>query len=103
MNEMTKRPAVSTAENARLYVEDLLARYPSVTEGEKETILAFLNGSSALDTALLTCNEAIADNLKAFRQDHRKQLGFTPINWMILITILGLVAFAVYYMWDAGT
>lgn len=103
MNEMINETAVVTAENGRLYIENLLARYPSITEVEKQTILGFLNTSSALDTALLTYNEAIAENLKAFRQDNRKQLGFTPVNWMILAIIFGFVAFAVYYMWDAGT
>ena len=52
---------------------------------------------------MLTCNEAIAGNLKAFRQDNRKTLGVTPVNWLSLLILLGAVAIAIYYMWDAGT
>ena len=74
MNEMTNKTAVGTADSGRPYVEDLLSRYPAITDAEKLAILDFLNKSSALDSALLTCNEAIAENLKAFRQDNRKQL-----------------------------
>jgi hypothetical protein len=103
MNEMTNKTAVGTADSGRLYIEDLLSRYPAIAEAEKLAILDFLNKSSALDSALLTCNEAIAENLKAFRQDNRKQLGFTPVNWLIMASILVSVAFAIYYMWDAGT
>ena len=103
MNKMINKAAVGTADNGRLYAEELLARYPATTEDENQSILEFLSRSSALDSAMLTCNEAIADNLKAFRQDNRNKLGVTPVNWLSLLILLGAIAAAIYYMWDAGT
>lgn len=102
MSEIENGPAVPTAESGRLYIEKLLTKYPSTTDDENLAILEFLGNGSALDAALLTCNETIAEKLKAFRHDNRKQLGFTSRNWVGLAILLGLVALAVYLMWDLG-
>tara|TARA_R110001606_G_scaffold202496_11_gene350612 strand:+ start:2071 stop:2415 length:345 start_codon:yes stop_codon:yes gene_type:complete len=102
MNEIEKSRAAEAAANGRVYVESLLAKYPSTSDDEKEAILDFLTNVSALDAALLTCNETISEKLKAFRYDHRKQLGFTSRNWVGLAVLLGLVALAIYLLWDFG-
>ena len=102
MNEIENGTVVQTAESGRLYVEKLLTKYPSTTDDENLAILEFLGNGSALDAALLTCNETIAEKLKAFRHDNRKQLGFTSRNWVGLAIVLGLLALAVYLMWDLG-
>ncbi len=102
MNEIENGAVVQTAESGRLYIEKLLTKYPSVTDDENLAILEFLGNASALDAALLTCNEIIAEKLKAFRNDNRKQLGFTSRSWVGLAILLGLVALAVYLMWDLG-
>tara|TARA_R110000824_G_scaffold45651_9_gene131892 strand:- start:218 stop:562 length:345 start_codon:yes stop_codon:yes gene_type:complete len=103
MNDIEISPASRTADNGRLYIESLLAKYPSTTDDEKQAILDFLTKASSLDTGLLTCNQAISEKLKAFRYDNSKQLGFTSRNWISLAILLGFIALAVYFMWDLGS
>tara|TARA_R110000824_G_scaffold18510_22_gene73218 strand:- start:1258 stop:1635 length:378 start_codon:yes stop_codon:yes gene_type:complete len=102
MNEIDNGSAARTADNGRLYIESLLAVYPAVTEQDRLAILSFLSTAPALETALLTCNERIAERLKAFRHDHRKQLGVTMRNWLYLAILLSFVVFAVLLMSEAG-
>jgi hypothetical protein len=103
MNEIKSGSASQSAENGRLYIEGLLEKYPSITEGERLEILDFLSKASALDAALLTCNHAISEKLNAFKHDNRQQLGFTLRSWVVFAIMMSLIALAVYYMWDAGT
>tara|TARA_R110000765_G_scaffold10362_3_gene32201 strand:- start:228 stop:572 length:345 start_codon:yes stop_codon:yes gene_type:complete len=102
MNEIKSGSAPQAAEDGRKYIESLLVKYPSTTADEQQAILEFLTTASALDAALLTCNETVSEKLKAFRHDHRKRLGITLRSWLILAILLGLVAVAVYLMWDIG-
>ncbi|MEH6789551.1 hypothetical protein [Parasphingorhabdus sp.] len=102
MNGKENDSAAPAAENGRLHIESLLSKYPSVTAEERIAILTFLTTASALETALLTCNESITDRLEAFRHDNRKQLGITWQNWLFLGLLLGLVAYAVSLMWEVG-
>tara|TARA_R110002033_G_scaffold114000_1_gene158990 strand:- start:615 stop:950 length:336 start_codon:yes stop_codon:yes gene_type:complete len=102
MDEIKSDSAPPAAEDGRMYIESLLAKYPSTTDGEQQAILDYLTTASALDTALLTCNETVSEKLKAFRHDHRKQLGITLRSWLTLAILLSFVAVAVYLMWDFG-
>jgi len=102
MNEIKSESAPPAAEDGRMYIESLLAKYPSTTDGEQQAILDYLTTASALDTALLTCNETAAEKLKAFRHDHRRQLGITLRSWLALAILQGFVAVAIYYTWDIG-
>lgn len=102
MNEIGNKPASQTAESGRLYIEGLLEKYPAITDRETSEILDFLTKAPAIDAALLSCNDAIKENLKAFRYDNSKQLGFTLQGWLSLSGVLGLLALAIYFLWDSG-
>ncbi len=102
MNIVENSSVPDGAESRRLYIENLLAKYPTTTDAEKGEILSFITKASALDVALLTCNQAISEKLNAFKHDHRKQLGFTVRNWINFAALLGLVTVAVYFLSNFG-
>lgn len=81
-----------------MYIENLLTKYPATTDQEEREILIFITKGSALDAALLTCNDTIAEKLKMFKHDHRKQLGLTLRNWINFVGLLSSVGLAAYFL-----
>lgn len=53
---------------------ELLLRYPNLDESEERELLDFYNSAGAIDTALLTCNEALRPQIAAFLSDHKREL-----------------------------
>lgn len=100
MNKTEANPASQAEDSERLHMESLLENYPAITEQERLEILHFLTKASVIDAALLTCNDAIRENLEAFKLDNHKQLGITMKNWIYLLGLLGLSALAVYFLWE---
>lgn len=102
MNQL-KTSSASQAEGIdRLYIERLMEKYPDITGQERLEILHFLTKAPVIDTALLTCNDAIRENLEAFKLENQKQLGVTWKNWFYLIVLLSLFAIASYFLWGEG-
>jgi hypothetical protein len=52
----------------------LLARYPNLGETELARLINLYRGFSALDSALLLSDEALAPRLDRFTQDHRSKV-----------------------------
>ncbi|MEW4468935.1 hypothetical protein AB1K62_14005 [Parasphingorhabdus sp. JC815] len=75
MNELVNKPAIQVAESGHLYIEILLGKYPAISDQEAQQILEFLTTAPAIDAALLTCNDVIAENLKTFKHGYRKNIG----------------------------
>jgi hypothetical protein len=86
----------------RLHIEALLARYPDIHEDEVTEILEFHRSAPALETALLTCNDAVRDRYAQFQKDHSKYFGFRPRHYLLLAVILALIAIGTFYSWNAG-
>lgn len=102
MNQLEESSASQAEGGDRLYIESLLEKFPDITDQERLEILHFLSNAPAIDTALLTCNDAIRENLEAFKQENRKQLGVTWKNWVYLIVLLSLFTIAIYFLWGEG-
>lgn len=68
----TESPADSaTALARRTHIESLLDSYPDVSADELALLLRwFRSQASALDVAMLACNDAIAPGYGRFRRDH---------------------------------
>lgn len=95
--------ALQRAESGRSHIEYLLTKYPETNESENFEILSYLENSSAFDVAILTCNDAVSDNLRAFKRDNDQQLGLTLQGWACLAGLVAIVALSVYFLWDIGT
>jgi len=61
----------ATALARRTHIESLLETYPAVDGDELALLLRwFRKQASALDVAMLACNERIAPGYRQFRRDH---------------------------------
>ena len=80
----------------RLRAGELLMRYPDIDETEERELLDFYNSASALDTALLTCNEALRPNISAFLASHKRDLHHTArlgrLGWLVTVIGVGTMA-----------
>src|SRR5690606_41902391 len=102
MNQLEESSASQEEGGDRLYIESLLEKFPDITDQERLEILHFLSNAPAIDTAFLTCNDAIREHLEAFKQENRKQRGVTWEDWVYWIVLLSLCAVPIYFLWGEG-
>jgi len=83
-------------------VEDMLRRYPDLTDIERDEILAFLRSAPAIERGLLNGNEALSPQLDRFRADHARLFGIRRKELAIIAALIVVVVAAVLLLWDAG-
>ena len=89
-------PHVGSIGTPREQVRSLLARYPNVSETELARLISLYRGFSALDTALLLSEEALAPRLDRFMVDHRSKVrpAFRQYAGLLLYTVLTIAMLA---------
>jgi hypothetical protein len=83
-------------------VEQLLARYPGLTDPEIHEILLFLRKGKALEIGFLTSNEAIKPQLYRFRADHARDLTIGKRELAVVGLVMLILLAAVALLWNAG-
>jgi hypothetical protein len=83
-------PLGTPQEQARL----LIARYPNLSETELARLINLYREFSALDTALLLSDDALASRLDRFTSEHRSQVRppFRQYAGLLFYTVLTLAA-----------
>jgi hypothetical protein len=85
-------------------VEQLLARYPRISEAETSEVRNFLATAGHLDVGLVAGNEALSANLAAFRKDHARH--FRPklheLALFLLVTAGPVAALFWRYLGQGG-
>jgi hypothetical protein len=86
------QPVGTAHEQAKL----LLARYPNLSETELARLINLYRGFSALDTALILSDDALAPTLARFRAEHRSRVRppFRQYAGLLAYTVLTLAAVA---------
>ena len=103
MDSISKKHGVA-ANSARLrHIESLLARYPELSSEEEAEVLHYLRKGPLLDLGLLTGMESIRHALARFREDHRRELGLQPRDFLAPAAILLFVLIVGALAWNAGT
>src|SRR3982751_1444752 len=84
-------PRVAAAEAA-----ELVARYPNLSETELARLINLYRGFSALDTALILSDEALAPMLDRFTAEHRSKVRppFRQYAGLLFYTVLTVAALA---------
>ena len=79
---------------AQEQVQVLISRYPNLSETELARLINLYRGFSALDTALMLSDEALAPRLDRFTTDHRSSIRppFRQYAGLLFYTILTLGA-----------
>lgn len=95
-----RSPAVDPA---RLeHIQNLLSRYPDITEADREEILHFLKKGPPLDTALLGTVEPVRPQLDRFRADHRRHFEVGAKEYLLVAILLAALAALAALLWDSG-
>jgi hypothetical protein len=82
-------------------VSDLLARYPSVSDGESHEILSFLRNGRHLDIGLLTSNRRLRPKLDAFMADHKAHFRIGIGEGTAVIGGILLILALLWLVWEA--
>jgi len=93
-------PEERRPEQRRMAIEASVARYPDLADAELADVLHwFGKEATALDTAMLASNEAIAEPYRRLRADHLDRLGSgeKAVAWIVSALVLGGVA-ALWFM-----
>jgi hypothetical protein len=105
MNDRTAAPAGADAAAQRAQpnisqpsiaqMTDLLRRYPTIAEEERQHLLRFLTTGDPEDVARATYGAGLEPRVMAFRKDHPEQFpGFRswlPLLILLLVTVLGVL------------
>jgi len=86
----------------RLHIEGLLGRYPDIDDTETNQILYFFKHATALETALVTCNDKIRSNYHKFCEDHPRVFCLGPRDYMFVAIIFISIIISTYFLWNAG-
>jgi len=72
----------------------LLARYPRLSRRELDEVISFVQRASPAELRNLRSNPALPRNLDRLLSDQsaRLQHGSTPIPWLLVAALLGVVA-----------
>lgn len=88
---------------ARLeHIQDLLSRYPDISDADRGEILNYLRKGPPLDAALLTTVERIKPKLARFREDHRRHFAVGAKEYILVAVLLAVLVALFVFLWDAG-
>lgn len=83
----------------RFQAAALLARYPELDPNEVQELLDFYNSAPAIDTALLTCDEALRPQIASFLHDQAKQLRHTSRTGLLVFVSIASIGSMIYSIW----
>jgi hypothetical protein len=83
-------------------MQDLLSRYPQISDAEKQEVVRYLKKGPALDTALLTTVERIRPQLARFREDHRRHFAISAKEYAVIALLLVALVTVLALLWDSG-
>lgn len=93
-------PAVAADGNvARDRAIELLRRYPGLSEAEIGELVRFYREASALDTALISCDEMAARHSRQFERDHARAISRglqAPLVVVVIVCCCALIALGFY-------
>ena len=85
----------ASPEQRRIAIEADVARYPDLSDAELAEVLDwFREEATALDTAMVASNEALAEPYRRLRADHLDRLGpgEKAVAWIVGALVLGGIA-----------
>lgn len=84
-------------------IRAVFARYPNISNDERQQLTDFLKSGPLLDIGLLKGDEAIRYKIAAFEQEQEKALANAPMQMVVLLVIFVLLAVVCSALWDMGT
>lgn len=100
-NETTRQPACTIL---RAEIAAILARYPDLTDAELQRVLRwFSKEATAMDVAMLSCDEDIAPQYRQFRSDHIDRFGLRDMrNAAVFLGVVAGIPLACFLLWGSG-
>lgn len=97
------KPDTDDALARKQRIRAVFARYPNISNAERQQLTDFLKSGPLLDIGLLKGDEAIRYKIAAFEQEQEKALANAPIQMLVLLVIFVLLAAVCSTFWDMGT
>ena len=88
----------------RAEIAAIIARYPDLTDTELQRVLRwFRKEASAMDVAMLSCEEDIALQYRQFRSDHVDRFGLRDLrNASVFLGVIAGLSLACFLLWGSG-
>ncbi|WP_156139557.1 hypothetical protein [Sphingomonas sp. 35-24ZXX] len=97
------KPDTDDALARKQRIRAVFARYPNISNDERQQLTDFLKSGPLLDIGLLKGDEAIRYKIAAFEQEQEKALANAPMQMVVLLVIFVLLAVVCSALWDMGT
>lgn len=91
---------VRAARSTRDRVAELLKRYPHVSETDRKEILHFMKEGRHLEVGLLTANDHVRPQLKAFMEDHKRHFELNAFDVLRGVTVVGSIVMLCWLVWE---
>lgn len=100
-NETTRQLACTMP---RADISAILAQYPDLTDAELQRVLRwFRKEASAMDVAMLSCEEGIAPQYRQFRSDHIDRFGLRDLrSAAVFLGVIAGLPLACFLLWGSG-
>lgn len=85
----------------RQEMEDILRRYPNISEEDTATVLNFLRTGTHMDVGLVAGSDELKDKVRAFRKQHRRKLGLKWHEILLFVAATGGPAAAMFWRYLA--
>jgi hypothetical protein len=83
-------------------IQELLSRYPNITDAERAEIIHLLKKGPPIETALLSTIERVRPQLDHFREDNRGHFAIGAKEYVfVAVSLVALVALFAF-LWDSG-
>lgn len=83
-------------------IKALFARYPNISNEDRQELTDFLKSGPLMDIGLLKGDETIRYKIAAFEQEQEKALSNAPMQLVVLLAIFVLLAAVCSTLWDMG-
>jgi hypothetical protein len=83
-------------------IEELLGRYPDITESEVEEVADFLTKGPHTEVGRLSAKDSIRTKMALFRDDHKKRFALGFRDYLIVAAIVLFVVVVGWLLLDSG-
>ena len=80
----------------------LLARYPAVSDGERDTLVAFLTRGPLIERGTLLGRPGMPEQLDLLKRSHRREFGMSLQGLLVVAGLVAALVGAGILLWDFG-
>ncbi|MGK6354300.1 hypothetical protein ACMGDH_03620 [Sphingomonas sp. DT-207] len=84
------------------HMAGLLARYPAVSDEERDTLVAFLTRGPLIERGTLMGRSGMREQFDLLKRSHRREFGMSLQGLLVVLGLIAALIGAGVLLWDFG-